>query len=83
MFLPESFASGKTYSETKATQIDEEISRVIEKAHERVRGILSAQRNVLDDLAHLLSQEEMVQGETLRKMLGKTPAETLPAPQVS
>ncbi|MDP2968038.1 MAG: ATP-dependent zinc metalloprotease FtsH [Deltaproteobacteria bacterium] len=83
MFLPESFAPGKTYSETKATQIDEEISRVIEKAHERVRGILSARRNVLDELAHLLSQEEIVQGETLRKMLGKTPPETLPAPQVS
>ncbi len=83
MFLPESFAPGKTYSETKATQIDEEISRVIEKAHERVRGILSTHRNVLDELAHLLSQEEIVQGETLRKMLGKTPPETLPAPQVS
>lgn len=77
MFLPESFAPGKTYSETKATQIDEEISRVIEKAHERVKGILSAHRKVLDDLAHLLSQEEMVQGETLRKMMGKTPAESL------
>ena len=82
MFFPESFAPGKTYSETKATQIDEEISRVIEKAHERVRGILSAHRNVLDDLARLLSREEIVQGETLRKMLGKTPAEVLPAPQL-
>jgi len=83
MFLPESFAPNKTYSETKATQIDEEISRVIEKAHERVREILSTHRNVLDDLAHLLSREEIVQGETLRKMLGKTPAEALPAPQAS
>ncbi|RPJ00734.1 MAG: ATP-dependent zinc metalloprotease FtsH, partial [Deltaproteobacteria bacterium] len=83
MFLPESLAPSKTYSETKATQIDEEISRVIEQAHERVRGILSAHRNVLDDLARLLSREEMVQGETLRKMLGKTPAETLPATQAS
>jgi cell division protease FtsH len=80
MFLPDGFAPGKTYSETKATQIDEEISRVIEKAHERVRKILSEQRKVLNDLAHLLSQEEMVQGETLRKMLGKTPSEALPAP---
>jgi cell division protease FtsH len=83
MFFPESFASDKTYSETKATQIDEEISRVMEKAHERVRGILSAHRNVLEDLARLLSQEEMVPGETLRKMLGKTPAEPLPASQAS
>jgi len=69
IFLPESFASGKTYSETKATQIDEEISRVIEKAHERVQKILLERRAVLDDLAHLLSQKEIVQGQELREML--------------
>ena len=75
MFLPGSYAPSKTYSEEKAGQIDEEISRVIEEAHQRVRGILSAHRNVLDDLAHLVSQKEIVQGEELRKMLGKTSAE--------
>ena len=56
-------------------QIDEEISGVIEQAHQRVRGILTAHRNVLGDLARLVSQKEVVQGEELRKMLGKTPAE--------
>jgi ATP-dependent Zn protease len=40
-----------------------------------VRGILTAHRNILDDLAKLVSQKEVVQGEELRKMLGKTPAE--------
>ncbi len=75
MFLPDSFAPNKTYSEEKAGQIDEEISRVVEEAHQRVRGILSAQRNVLDDLARLLSEKESVQGDELRKMLGKTPME--------
>jgi len=75
MFLPESFAPSKTYSEEKAGQIDEEVTRVIEEAHQRVRKILSERRNVLDDLAHLVSQKEVVQGEELRKMLGKTPAE--------
>jgi len=83
MFLPESYGPTKTYGEEKADQIDEEISRIIEEAHQRVRGILSAHRKVLDDLAHLLSQKEMVQGEELRKMLGKTPGEISPAPQVS
>jgi cell division protease FtsH len=83
MFLPESYTPGKTYSEEKAGQIDEEISRVVEEAHQRVRGILGAHRNVLDDLAHLLSQKEIVQGEELRKMLGKIPAEHSPLPQVS
>jgi cell division protease FtsH len=75
MFLPGSFAPSKTYSEEKAGQIDEEISLVIEQAHQRVRGILTAHRNILDDLAKLVSQKEVVQGEELRKMLGKTPAE--------
>jgi hypothetical protein len=58
MFLPGGFTPSKTYSEKKAAQIDDEVTRVIEEAHQRVRGILSAHRKVLDDLAHLLSQEE-------------------------
>ena len=44
LFFPESFAPSKTYSEKKSAQIDDEVSRVIEEAHQRVRGILSAHR---------------------------------------
>jgi cell division protease FtsH len=68
-FLPESFSSSKNYSEAKAAQIDEEVTRFVEEAHQRVRKILSERRKVLDDLAHLLSEKESVQGEELRKML--------------
>ncbi|MEJ2158835.1 MAG: AAA family ATPase, partial [Desulfobacteraceae bacterium] len=75
MFLPESFSSGKNYSEAKAGQIDEEVARFIEEAHQRVRKILSERRTVLDDLARLLSRQESVQGEELRTMLSAaTPA---------
>jgi cell division protease FtsH len=73
MFLQES--PGKTYSEERAGQIDEEISKLIDQAHQRVRGILSGHRKVLDDLAGLVSRKEVVQGDELRKMLGKTPEE--------
>ncbi|MBW2046127.1 MAG: ATP-dependent zinc metalloprotease FtsH [Deltaproteobacteria bacterium] len=72
IFLPENFAPAKAYSEEKAAQIDEEISRFVEEAHQRVRKILLERRNVLDDLAHLLSQKESVQGEELRKMLSES-----------
>jgi len=81
MFLPESFTPRKTYGETKAAQIDDEVSRVIEEAHERVRKILSERRKVLDELARLLSEKEVVQGQELRKMLGKSPGETEPVPK--
>ena len=76
MFMPENFTQNKTYSETKATEIDEEISRMITEAHERVQKILGERRKVLDDLAHLLSQKEIVQGDELRKLLSESAAET-------
>jgi len=75
MFLPESYSQTKTYSETRAAQIDEEISSVMAKAQERVRSILSERRKVLNDLARLLSEKEMVQGEELRKMLSESAVE--------
>jgi cell division protease FtsH len=71
MFLPESFTPTKTYSEAKAAEIDEEISRVMEEAHRRVKQILSERRETLDALAKLLLEKEIVQGEELRRMLGK------------
>jgi cell division protease FtsH len=76
MFPPEGYAPNRTYSETRATQIDEEISTAIEVAHQRVRDILFGRRKVLDDLAHLLSEKEIVQGEELRGMLAGSEPET-------
>jgi cell division protease FtsH len=81
-FLPEGYTASKTYSEKKSAQIDDEVSRVMEEAHLRVKGIISARREVLDELARLLSREEVVQGEELRKMLGKTPTATSLMPKV-
>jgi cell division protease FtsH len=75
MFLPENFNSNKNYSEEKAAEIDEEITRVMEEAHQRVREILKAHRTVLDILAALVSQREIVQGDELRMLLGKSPKE--------
>ena len=48
----------------------------MELAHQRVRNILSERRKVLDDLARLLSEKEIVQGEELRDMLAESKPET-------
>ena len=69
MFLPEGFGPGKNYSEAKAAEIDEEIARLVEEAHQRVQKILSERRKVLNELAQLLSEKESVHGDELRKML--------------
>jgi cell division protease FtsH len=89
MFLPDSYNPGKAYSEARAAQIDEEVTRFVEEAHQRVREILSDRRPVLDELAALLSEKESVQGEELRKMLsaaapGMPPSSSgRPSPDIS
>jgi len=75
MFLPQGFAPSKTYSEEKAGQIDEEVARVVEEAHQRVRKILSERLKILNDLAHLLFKEEIIQGDELRKLLSEAAVE--------
>jgi cell division protease FtsH len=75
MFIPGNFVQSSTYSEEKSAQIDEEITRFIADTHQRVKKILSERRKVLDELAHLLSEKESVQGEELRNMLSESKRE--------
>jgi cell division protease FtsH len=69
MFLPQGYSPGKNYSEAKAAQIDEAVSQLMEEAHQRVRKILSDKRAVLNELSALLSTQETVLGDDLRKMM--------------
>ncbi len=73
LFPPEGFNQTRAYSEAKSAQIDEEIARLLDEARTRVRKILMERRKVLDELARLLSVNEIVQGEELRKMLSESP----------
>ncbi len=49
--------------------IDEEVKKIIEGTYERVRTILQDQRNMLDQLAKLLLEKEVVEGDELRDLL--------------
>ncbi len=82
--LTQGTAPGKSFSEEKAGQIDEEVFRFVEEARLRVQKILGDHHPVLDKLAHMLSQKEMVMGIELRKMLGKeVPEQSSAETQVS
>src|SRR5574340_1231561 len=71
MFLPENFSQNKVYSEDKAAEIDEEVARVMDEGHKRVKLILTERKEVLVDLAHRLLEKEIIRGEELREMLSK------------
>jgi len=71
-FLGTSFPSRNEYSEEKAREIDEEVARIIEEAHERARTILLEKREALEEVARVLLKKEVIEGQELREIIQAT-----------
>ncbi len=69
------YAFGKPFSEKTAETIDEEVSKMVEEAYQRALSILSANKENLDKLAHLLITREVIFREDLEDIFGKRPFE--------
>ena len=57
------------HGEELAARVDEEVSRLLEEAHDRARRILEAHRPGLDRLAAALLEEETVADDRLAELL--------------
>jgi cell division protease FtsH len=62
-------APAREYSEDTARAIDEEISRLMTEAHERVRQILTEKRDQLETLSATLLEKETLLGDELKALL--------------
>jgi cell division protease FtsH len=63
--------STKDYSETTAQEIDREVALLAERAHRRAREVLEKQRPILEKVAALLLEKEVLEGDDLRKILNE------------
>ena len=68
-FVPSSLVSSREYSEDTAKQIDEEVKKIVDEAYHRVKEILTATRDKLEELARLLLEKEVVEEGDLKKIL--------------
>jgi cell division protease FtsH len=59
----------REYSEETAKAIDEEVRKIVESAYDRVRTILLDKRSILDQIAKMLLEKEVIEGEELRELL--------------
>ncbi|MDD5641966.1 MAG: ATP-dependent zinc metalloprotease FtsH [Syntrophales bacterium] len=59
----------KDYSEATAQEIDQEVSRLVERAHARAREILEQRRDTLEQVAQVLLEKEVLEGDELRRFL--------------
>lgn len=69
LFLPASAELHKEYSEETARIIDEEVKKILEQAHDKVREVLVSYRPALEKLAGLLLETEVVERPQLQAIL--------------
>jgi cell division protease FtsH len=74
------FPTEKEYSERIASEIDDEVRRILGEAHDKARGIIQEKRQVVEALATLLLEKEVVEREEFLKLVdGKGSKPALPS----
>jgi cell division protease FtsH len=64
---------GRNFSEDTARQIDQEVRGIVDGTYERVRGLLTADSEILEVLAQRLLEREVVDESELREIMGLPP----------
>ncbi len=74
-FLGREFSSEPDYSDEIAREIDDEIRRIVEEAHQTAKDLLVEHREDLDRISNLLLERETIDAEQFVKLLEGAPAE--------
>ncbi|MFP5364675.1 MAG: cell division protein FtsH, partial [Thermoleophilia bacterium] len=83
-FLGREFSSEPDYSDEIAREIDDEIRRVVEAAHQRARDILTEHRDSLELISEILVRRETIEKSEFEALIaGKAEEDVFPeeAPQ--
>ena len=76
-FLGRDFGHEQDYSEEIAREIDDEIRRIVEDAHERARKVLSEHIDEMQRLHKILIEYETIDREQFQRLLAGEPAEDI------
>ena len=79
VFLGREISEQRDYSEKVAEEIDEEVRRLIDKAYQKAKDLLTEHRAKLDEIVQHILIEETLDGEELAKLLD-SPVGELPVP---
>ncbi len=68
-FLGREFSSEPDYSDEIAREIDDEVRRIVEEAHQTAKDILVEHREQLDRISNILLERETIDAEQFAKLL--------------
>src|SRR5947207_1822327 len=81
-FLGREFSTEPDYSDEIAREIDDEVRRIIESAHQRARDILTEHNSSLTKISEILVKRETIEKEEFLALLdGKSEEEVFPSEQ--
>jgi cell division protease FtsH len=69
IFLGREISEQRNYSEKVAEEIDDEVRRIVDRAYETSRKVLTENRDKLEDVVKVLLEEETIEGEALQAIL--------------
>jgi cell division protease FtsH len=65
------FPAAQEYSEDTSREIDAEIKRIVDEAHQRAREILKEKKAQLDKVARILLEKEVITGDELKQLVSE------------
>jgi len=65
------FPASQEYSENTSREIDAEIKKIVDEAHTRARNILTKKKKILDKVAQILLEKEVIGGEELKQLVSE------------
>jgi cell division protease FtsH len=74
-FLGREFSAEPDYSDEIAREIDDEVRRIVEEAHQTAKDILVEHREQLDKISKILLERETIDAEQFVKLLEGASAE--------
>lgn len=80
-FLGYSLSQGRQYSEETAAQVDAEVRKIIEAAYADVTELLTENRDKLDEIAHMLMAQEIIERNELLELMGMAQNKPLDTPE--
>jgi cell division protease FtsH len=72
----------RNVSDDTAKAIDQEVKDIVEKAHQKALDILKTHRDLLEEIAQKILDQEVIEGKELQNLLNQVRAET-PTPEPS
>lgn len=72
IFLGRDMMTHAEYSEETARKIDDEVAKIIDRAYENSKQIISSNSDKLEKIARLLLEQESLSSDDIEKIVGKT-----------